>query len=154
MPRNLYVRTCVKFTFANKIEAVHKWSLVSVKPRSTSCLCSARFVFYSRDQNLRASGCVQTDATLLTNISQHCWMLHVASVCTSCCMLLDVVAQSLKPVKLLPSCKRTQHCWLTTPNIVGSCCARLHVALRFVAKNASVEINLNCHFSPVTMSAN
>ena len=28
-------------------------------------------------------GCVQTDATLLTNNSQHgCWMLHVASVCT------------------------------------------------------------------------
>ena len=24
--------------------------------------------------------------------TQHCWMLHVASVCTSCCMLLDVVA--------------------------------------------------------------
>ena len=23
---------------------------------------------------------------------QHCWMLHVASVCTPCCMLLDVVA--------------------------------------------------------------
>ena len=83
--------TCVKFTFANKIEAMHKWSLVSVKPRSTSRLCSARFIFYSRDQNLRALGCVQTDATLLSNNSQHCWMLHVASVCTSCCMLLDVV---------------------------------------------------------------
>ena len=26
--------------------------------------------------------------------------LHVASVCTPCCMLLDVVVQSLKPVKL------------------------------------------------------
>ena len=39
-----------------------------------------------------ALGCVQTDATLLTNNSQHCWMLHVASVCTPCCMLLDVVA--------------------------------------------------------------
>ena len=34
----------------------------------------------------------QTDATLLANNSQHCWMLHVASVCTPCCMLLDVVA--------------------------------------------------------------
>ena len=30
---------------------------------------------------------------------QHCWMLHVASVCLPCCMLLDVFAQSLKPVK-------------------------------------------------------
>ena len=35
---------------------------------------------------------VQTDATLLANNSQHCWMLHVASVYTPCCMLLDVVA--------------------------------------------------------------
>ena len=26
---------------------------------------------------------VQTDTTLLANNSQHCWMLHVASVCTS-----------------------------------------------------------------------
>ena len=36
--------------------------------------------------------------------TQHCWMLHVAPVCTPCCMLLrvvGVVAQSLKPVKLL-----------------------------------------------------
>ena len=32
--------------------------------------------------------------------TQHCWMLHVASVCSPCCMLLRVVAQSLKPVKL------------------------------------------------------
>ena len=35
---------------------------------------------------------VQTDVTLLANNSQLCWMLHVASVCTPCCMLLDVVA--------------------------------------------------------------
>ena len=32
--------------------------------------------------------------------TQHCWMLHVSSVCSPCCMLLRVVAQSLKPVKL------------------------------------------------------
>ena len=38
---------------------------------------------------------------LLANNSQHCWMLQVASVCTLCCMLLGIVAQSLKPVKLL-----------------------------------------------------
>ena len=31
--------------------------------------------------------------------TQHCLMLHVASVCTPCWMLLRVVAQSLKPVK-------------------------------------------------------
>ena len=29
-------------------------------------------------------------------------------VCTPCCMLLRVVAQNLKPVKLLATCKRTQ----------------------------------------------
>ena len=34
---------------------------------------------------------VKTDATLLVNNSQNCWMLHVASVCTPCCMLLGVV---------------------------------------------------------------
>ena len=38
MSRNFYVRTCVKFTFANEIEAVYERSLVSVKvePRSTT----------------------------------------------------------------------------------------------------------------------
>ena len=35
--------------------------------------------------------CVQTDATFLANNSQHCWMLHVGSVCTPCCILLNVV---------------------------------------------------------------
>ena len=34
---------------------------------------------------------VQTDATLLANNSQHCWMLHVAFVRKPCCMLLRVV---------------------------------------------------------------
>ena len=37
--------------------------------------------------------------------------------------------QSLKPDKLLAPCKWMQHCWPTTPNIVGSYCVRLHVAL-------------------------
>ena len=35
-------------------------------------------------------------------------MLHVSFVCTPCCMLLGVVALSLKPVKLLAKCKQTQ----------------------------------------------
>ena len=52
---------------------------------------------------------VQTDATKLANNSQHCWMLHAASVCTPCCMLLDDAAQSLKLVKLLAPFKWTQH---------------------------------------------
>ena len=32
------------------------------------------------------------DETLLADNSQHCCMLHVASVCAPCCMLLNVVA--------------------------------------------------------------
>ena len=115
--------------------------------------------------------CVQTGATFLANNSQHCWMLDVGSLCTLCCILLDVVVfrcakfetcqtfstlqtgatllanksyvvgyymlrpfahpiafcwmllrvvgQSLKPVKLLAPCKRAHFCWPTSPNIVA-----------------------------------
>ena len=48
----------------------------------------------------------------------------VASVCMEprqCWHWLALVAYSLKPVKLLGPCKRTQHCWPTTPNKVGYC---------------------------------
>ena len=31
------------------------------------------------------------DTTLLAKNSQHCWILHVASFCTACCMLLHFV---------------------------------------------------------------
>ena len=50
-----------------------------------------------------------------------CWMLHVASVSTPCCMLLGVVAQSLKLVKLLATSKRTQH----LPEVWGQQCWEL-----------------------------
>ena len=69
---------------------------------------------YEQDLNSVFLSNVQTDATLLANNSKHCWtkMLHFASVCTPCCVLLGVVAQSLKPpVKRLALCKGTQHCW-------------------------------------------
>ena len=46
----------------------------------------------SKQTNSEFLSRVQTDAILLANNSQHCWMLHVASACTPCCMLLDVVA--------------------------------------------------------------
>ena len=102
--------------------------------------CSHWFVFpklfpsFFFSHHLSYLSPVQTDATLLANNSQNCWMLHVASVCTPCCMLLDVVAQSLKPVKLfsqqLPTfllfCDRwsvTQQCWIrlhSSSNIVGA----------------------------------
>ena len=41
--------------------------------------------------------------------TRHCWMLHVASVCTPCCMLLGVVAQSLKLVKRWAAWKRKKN---------------------------------------------
>ena len=65
-------------------------------------------------------GCVQTDATLLTNNSQHCLMLHVASVCTPSCMLLDVVetekfetGQTFSPVQTDATllAYNSRHCW-------------------------------------------
>ena len=40
--------------------------------------------------------------------------------------MLALVAYSLKPVKLLGPCKRTQHCWPTTRSNVATCCVRLH----------------------------
>ena len=71
--------------------------------------------------------------------SQHCWVLHVAFICTPWCMLLDVVAccwiaQSLKPVKLFSQQLPTfllfrdrrsvaQQCWISlnsSSNIVGA----------------------------------
>ena len=80
---------------------------------------------------------MQTDGTLLANNSPHCWVLHATSVCTPCCMLLmllRVVAQSLKPVKLFSQQLPTfllfrdrrsvaQQCWIrlhSSSNIVGA----------------------------------
>ena len=60
---------------------------------------------------------MQTDPTLLGPTML--WL--VASVCIGTTTMLALVAYSLKPVKLLGPCKRTQHCWPTTPNNVGSC---------------------------------
>ena len=72
--------------------------------------------------------------------TQHCWMLLVASVDKPCCMLLRVVAQSLKPVKLFSQQLPTfllfrdrrsvaQQCWIclhSSSNIVGA--AHAHYA--------------------------
>ena len=63
------MRPCVKFTFANKIEAMHERSFVIVKveSRSTSRLSSALFIlplFYLRDSNLRALTCVAKNASV------------------------------------------------------------------------------------------
>ena len=74
---------------------------------------------------------VQKDPTLSANNSQHCSMLHVTSVCTPCCILLDdVVAQSLKPVKLQTDttllANNSQHCWmLHVASVRTPCCMLL-----------------------------
>ena len=56
---------------------------------------------------------MQNDATLLANNSQHCWMLHVASVCTPCCMLFRVVGSCYTRLRT------TANTDATTPNVVG-----------------------------------
>ena len=77
-------------------------------------------------------GCVQTDAALLTNNSQHCWMLHVASVCTPCCMLLDVVAHSLKPLKFFSQQLPTFLLFRDHRSIVQQCWTHLHSSSNIV----------------------
>ena len=47
-------------------------------------------------------------------------LLHVVA---SCCVLLGVIVQSLKPVKLLAICKRTQQ----LPTLLGQPCSELIV---------------------------
>ena len=53
-------------------------------------------------------------------------MLHVASVCTSCWMLLRVVAQSLKPVKLFSQRLPTFLFFRDRRNVAQQCWIRLH----------------------------
>ena len=70
---------------------------------------------------------VQTDATLLANKSQNWWMLNVATFCTkSCYVLLGIVAQSLKPAKLLsqqaPTFLLFRHLQSVAQQCVGSVC--------------------------------
>ena len=83
---------------------------------------------------------MQTDATLLANNSQHCWILHIASVCTPCWspksygfrILPTMHCRSQHCGKLLnPFAHHCQHrrnnfhhCW---GNKVGGYCARSHV---------------------------
>ena len=79
---------------------------------------------------------MRMNATLLGNNSQHCWILHVASICTPCCMLLCIAcsccekfetSQTYEPTMpnislvlwspkccaiMLDLCARVlQHCW-------------------------------------------
>ena len=58
----------------------------------------------------------------LINPNPHCWMLHVASVCTSFCLLVGVVAQTLKPVKFLSQ----QLLFRDGGSVAQQCWIRLH----------------------------
>ena len=62
--------TCVIFTFANRIEAMHERS-VNVETFSTSPLSSALFIlplFYLRDHSLRALTSVAKNASVEINL--------------------------------------------------------------------------------------
>ena len=75
---------------------------------------------------------VKTDATLSANNSQYCLMftLPLFAHPVACgCVLLGVVAQSLKQVKLIAAFKQTQNCQHYWANNVGNCCVRLYAAL-------------------------
>ena len=105
-------------------------------------------------------GCVQTDATLLANKSQHCWMLHVTSVCTPCCILLDVVAccwakfeigHTFSPVQTDASllANKSQHCWmLHVTSVCTPCCILLDVVACCWAK-----FEIGHTFSPMQTDA-
>ena len=73
----------------------------------------------------------------LVSPTLHCWMLHVASVCTPCCMLLVVVAQTLKPVKLLDQQLPTFLLFRDGESVAQQCWIRLHSSSNIVrAKHA------------------
>ena len=59
---------------------------------------SMRYRKVTKRASLSSLKPVHTDATLLANNSQYWWMLHVASVCTPCCMLLGVLASACTPL--------------------------------------------------------
>ena len=56
--------------------------------------------------------------------------------------MLALVAYSLKPVKLLGPCKRTQHCWPKAPNNTQQCCDLLRPFAWAFTVTFSLEINL------------
>ena len=71
---------------------------------------------------LRANGRNIVGQQLLT------LMFHAASVSTACCMLLEVAARSLKPVKMLAMCKPGRNNSMLGV-VSQQCCVRLQGAL-------------------------
>ena len=73
MSCNFSMPTCIKFMFANKIEAMSERSLVSAKveSRSTSHLISTNYILplsYLRDKNLLALMCIAKNASVEINL--------------------------------------------------------------------------------------
>ena len=59
-------------------------------------------------------------------------MVHVASVCTPCCMLLAVAVQILKPVKLFSQQLLTFLLFRDRRNVAQQCWIRLHSSSNIV----------------------
>ena len=99
---------------------------VSMKPKWehrawNSCV---KKVLVADGRVLKLYSLVHTDATLLVNSFQHCWMLHAASVCTPCWELLHKVWNLSHLPRFLLFCDRrnvAQQCILlhSSSNIVG-----------------------------------
>ena len=81
---------------------------------------------------------MQQNATLLANNSQHFWMLHVASVCTPCCMFLPVVAERLKLVKLFSQQLPIFLLFRDRRRVAQQCWIRLHSSSNILGDVASV----------------
>ena len=122
---------CLGFTFSTKREIRHFHIVVllwlqrnvqkSVMHVQSCCFANVKQLLFCRPRWRRCRRCL--NSLLLVNNSQHCWMLPgrikvirpgcymlrpFAHIVACCCVLLGgVVAQSLKPVKLLATCKRT-----------------------------------------------
>ena len=71
-----------------------------------------------RNKKRRALSPVQTDAILLTNNFQHCWMLHDVSICTTCYMSLYAVGSRCAKFETGQTFNYVETN-VTTPNIVG-----------------------------------
>ena len=107
------------------------WSKGANFVTNTSC-CVAQFFklqsVFILPSKAKDTSPEQTDATLLANNSQHCWMFHVAFVCTSCCLLLRVVGSCCAKFETGQTFSYVQKD-TTTPNnagptllgVVGSC---------------------------------
>ena len=81
MPRISYVRTC-----ADKVEAMHERTLVSVKvePRPISSLSSALFYLasiYLPDKNLPALTCLAKNASVESNLIEIALKSPFSSLC-------------------------------------------------------------------------